>query len=50
MVCKHKNKIRLYVRMPTTWISRDLWECENCGAILGLKEKRITYKTEGVKE
>lgn len=33
--------------MPTTWTSRDLWECEDCGAILGvaqIKIKMITNK------
>ncbi len=27
--------------MPTTWVSRDLWECEDCGAILGVAQIKI---------
>ena len=27
--------------MPTTWTSTDLWECEDCGAILGLAQIKI---------
>lgn len=33
--------------MPTTWISRDLWECEDCGAILGVAKIKVqTMKME----
>jgi transcription initiation factor TFIIIB Brf1 subunit/transcription initiation factor TFIIB len=41
MNCKHKNKTRLYKRMPTTWTSQDLWVCEDCGAVLGIAEIKI---------
>lgn len=41
MNCKHKNKKRLYKRKPTTWESRDLWECEDCGAILGIAQIKV---------
>ena len=41
MNCKHKTKTRLYKRMPTTWTSKDLWECENCGAILGVAQIKV---------
>lgn len=27
--------------MPTTWKSRDLWECEDCGAILGVAKIKV---------
>lgn len=27
--------------MPTTWTSKDLWECENCGAILGVAQIKV---------
>ena len=47
MNCKHKNKTRLYKRMPTTWTSQDLWVCEDCNAILGIAEIKIkTMKVE----
>jgi hypothetical protein len=41
MNCKHKNKTRLYKRMPTTWTSQDIWICEDCGAVLGISEIKI---------
>jgi len=34
MVCKHKNKIRLYKRLKTTWQSTQYFECQDCGAVL----------------
>lgn len=48
MNCKHKNKIRLYKRMPTTWTSRDLWECEDCGAILGVAQIKLNKLNNGL--
>ena len=27
--------------MPTTWTSRNLWECEECGAILGVAQIKV---------
>ena len=41
MNCKHKNKIRLYRRLPSTWIATNVWECPECGAVLGLKEVKV---------
>ena len=41
MDCKHKNKMRLYARLPTTWSSRELWECQDCGAVLGITEIKV---------
>ena len=41
MNCKHKNKMRLYARLPTTWSSRELWECQDCGAVLGIVEIKV---------
>ncbi len=39
--CKHKNKIRLYARLQTTWSSRELWECQDCGAVLGIVRIKV---------
>ena len=41
MNCKHKNKMRLYARLPTTWSSRELWECQDCGSVLGIAEIKV---------
>lgn len=41
MTCKHKNKNRLYERLPSTWRSTDCFKCEDCEAILGLKEIKV---------
>lgn len=31
----------MYVRKRTTWSSRDVWECQTCGAILGIAQIKL---------
>ncbi len=45
MNCKHKNKKMLYRRLPSTWKPANLWECEDCGAILGVSQTKIKTLT-----